>query len=126
MPNMVLNRTFTLTTLRGHSISFTANTPVHVPPDVFADAVAIGAQLADGGAPDILPPQKNDRAPDPNDRAPLILAAIEEIVTGNERKDFTSGGIPSVKAVERVAGFDVDAKEVAVVWQQYHDAKAGK
>ena len=90
-------------------------------------AIAIGAQPADGSDPNVLEDKKDSKAPaDPAERSPLILAAVEKIVAGNERKDFTAAGSPTVKAVERELGFDVDAREIAAVWQEYHEKKAAQ
>lgn len=125
LPKLVLNRDYVLTTLKGHTISFVKGEPTHVPTAVYADAIAIGAQPADGSDPDVLKEENKRTIPnDPSERNPLILAAILKIVEGNERKDFTAAGSPTVKAVERELGFDVDAREIAGMWQEYHDKKA--
>jgi hypothetical protein len=127
LPKLTLNRNYVLTTTKGHSIAFKKGEPTHVPAAVYQDALAIGAQPADGSDPDVLQDEKVNKAPaDPAERNPLILAAIEKIVAGNERKDFTAAGSPTVRAVERELGFDVDAREVAGVWQEYHEKKAAQ
>lgn len=127
LPKLTLNRNYVLTTTKGHSIAFKKGEPTHVPAIVYQDAIAIGAQPADGSDPDVLQDEKVNKAPaDPAERNPLILAAIEKIVAGNERKNFTAAGSPTVKAVERELGFDVDAREVAGVWQEYHEKKAAQ
>jgi hypothetical protein len=127
LPKLVLNRDYVLTTTKGHSIAFKKGEPTHVPASCYQDAIAIGAQPEDGSDPNVLEDQKVNKAPsDPAKRNPLILAAIEKIVAGNERKDFTAAGSPTVKAVEREVGFDVDAREVAAMWQEYHEKKAAK
>jgi len=127
LPKLVLNRDYVLTTTKGHVIAFKKGEPTHVPAAVYQDAIAIGAQPEDGSEPNVLKDEKTVKAPaDPAERNPLILAAIEKIVAGNERKDFTAAGSPTVKAIEREVGFDVDAREVAAVWQQYHEKKAAQ
>jgi hypothetical protein len=127
LPKLVLNRNYVLATTKGHTIAFEKGEPTHVPASCYQDAIAIGAQPADGSDPDVLKDEKTDKAPaDPAERNPLILAAIEKIVAGNERKDFTAAGSPTVKAVERELGFDVDAREIAGVWQEYHEKKAAQ
>lgn len=127
LPKLVLNRDYVLTTTKGHVITFKKGEPTHVPAAVYQDAIAIGAQPEDGSEPNVLKDEKTYKAPaDPAERNPLILAAIEKIVAGNERKDFTAAGSPTVKAVEREVGFDVDAREVATVWQEYHEKKAAQ
>ncbi|GIV03792.1 MAG: hypothetical protein KatS3mg015_2622 [Fimbriimonadales bacterium] len=127
LPKLVLNRDYVLTTTKGHSIAFKKGEPTHVPASCYQDAIAIGAQPEDGSDPNVLEDQKVNKAPsDPAERNPRILAAIEKIVAGNERKDFTAAGSPTVRAVEREVGFDVDAREVAAMWQEYHEKKAAK
>ena len=127
LPKLVLNRDYVLTTLKGHSIAFKKGEPTHVPASCYQDAIAIGAQPEDGSDPNVLEDPKVSKAPsDPAERNPLILAAIEKIVAGNERKDFTAAGSPTVRAVERELGFDVDAREVAAMWQEYHEKKAAQ
>ena len=127
LPKLVLNRDYVLPTTKGHAIAFKKGAPTHVPASCYQDAIAIGAQPEDGSEPNVLEDKKVSKAPaDPAERNPLILAAIEKVVTGNERKDFTAAGSPTVKAVERELGFDVDAREIVVVWQEYHEKKAAQ
>ena len=124
-PKLVLNRNYTLATLYGHRIRFTAGEPISVPPIVYQDALAIGAQPVDGEAVDVLGEGDKDHAPvDPGARRAQITAAIELLVEENARKDFTAAGTPAAKAVEREVGFSVDAREVAEAWKAYHEAKA--
>lgn len=127
LPKLTLNRDYVLATTKGHTIAFKKGEPTHVPAAVYQDAIAIGAQPADGSDPNVIEDEKTDKAPaDPAERNPLILAAIEKIVAGNARKDFTAAGSPTVKSVERELGFDVDAREIAGVWQEYHEKKAAQ
>lgn len=127
LPKLTLNRDYVMATTKGHTIAFKKGEPTHVPASCYQDAIAIGAQPSDGSDPDVLKDEKVDKAPaDPAERNPLILTAIEKIVAGNARKDFTAAGSPSVKAVERELGFDVDAREIAGVWRDYHEKKAAQ
>lgn len=127
LPLLALNRNFTLTTNRGHSIAFVKGKPTHVPRAVYQEAMAIGALPVDGEEVDLLGDEKKDAAPsDPAERAPIILKAIEDLVLGNQREDFTAAGSPTVEAVGRTVGFKVQAKEIQSVWQTYHDKKAAE
>ena len=122
---LVLNRNFTLTTTKGHSIAFVKGEPTQVPPAIYQEALAIGAIPPDGADPVVEDVVKTDNAPgDPAERAPLILAAIEKLVAENARDNFTAAGSPTVDAVSKLVGFKVQSKEIAAVWQQYHDEKA--
>lgn len=124
---LVLNRNFTLTTTKGHSVKFVKDEPTHVPPAIYQDALAIGAIPPNGDTPVVEERVKTDAAPaDPADRAPLILAAIEVLVAAGNREDFTAAGSPTVNAVTKQVGFPVQSKEIASVWQTYHDKVATK
>ena len=116
---MVLNRNYTLRTLLGHTIEFRRNIPTHVPPNIRSQAIAIGAVLADGSDPDVLPDelQVNSAPHDLVDRVAAVREAIETIVRRNERLDFTAAGIPTVAAVAQVTGWKVQAREIAEEWQ---------
>lgn len=122
---LVLNRNYVLTTTKGHSVAFEKGKPTHVPPAIYQEALAIGAIPPDGEDPQVEDVVKTDNAPgDPAERAPLILAAIEKLVAENARENFTAAGSPTVDAVAKAVGFKVQSKEIATVWQQYHDKQA--
>jgi hypothetical protein len=126
--NMTLNRDYVLATNKGHSIAFKKDVPTHVPGIVYQNAIAIGAVPSDGDAPNVLPPEDDEAPPitDADDRTKHIMGAIEKLVARNERGDFTAAGAPAVDAVFDLTGFRAQAKEIAVVWQAYRDAKAEK
>lgn len=124
LPLLVLNRNYTLTSTKGHSIAFVKDKPTLVPAALYQEALAIGA-LPENGEIDMLDDDKKEQAPmDPAERNPLILAAIEELVERNERGDFTAAGAPTVEAIVKIVGFKVQSKEIATVWQEYHEKKA--
>lgn len=125
-PRLVLRRNYVMTSSFGHSIEFIKDVPTHVPDFIYHEALAIGAQTEDGTTVDMIGEPTSDKTPnDPVERSRLITMAIEDIVERNERREFTAAGSPSVKAVERAVGFDVDAREIQTLWQKYHDDKAG-
>ena len=119
MPLYTLNRNYLLRTTSG-VISFNKGEPTHVPSHMEREVVAIGAEIAEGSAPELLEPEKK-LAPSPvgDDRREQIATAIELIVDRNESNDFTGSGRPSVKAVERILGFDVDQSEVNSAWNDF-------
>jgi hypothetical protein len=122
---LVTNRDITLNTTKGHSLEFKAGVPTHVPGVVYQDAIAIGAVPAEGGAPNLpTEPSKPEPVTDVDDRAAHIMEAIKLLVERNGRGDFTAAGAPTVDAVFDITGFRAQAKEIAVVWQSYRDAKA--
>lgn len=121
----VLNRNYVLSTELGHSIQFIKDEPVYVPPVVQARAIAIGATPADGSDPEVLGAESVKHDPqDPQERNPLIMDAILQLVARNERDDFNAAGMPRVDAVSKIVDFKVSAQEIAGQWQAYHDTKA--
>lgn len=116
MPVYTLNRNHVLRTTSG-VISFYKGEKTFVPKHMEREALAIGAEIVDGEAPDPLGPEKVLPAiPAGEDRREQIIAAIEMLVERNDSSDFTGSGSPSVKAVARLLGFDVERSELADAW----------
>jgi len=127
LPKLVLNRDYVMSTNKGHVIEFKKGKAINVPAMVFKDAIAIGAQPADGSDPDVIDNDKKAAPPaDPVERNPIIKKAILELVDANEREDFTAAGTPTVDAVSKAVGFKVSSKEIAGVWQEINDDKAAQ
>lgn len=119
---LVLARNFTLSSAKGHAVTFVKDVPTHVPPSIYQEAMAIGAIPPEGDAPFHEERAKTDAAPvDPTERAPLILSVVELLADENLSTNFTAAGVPSVDAVTKLVGFKVQSKEIAQVWQMYHD-----
>lgn len=122
---LVLNRSYTLISTKGYAVRFEKGKPVHVPPPVYAEAIAIGAQPEDGSDPNVLDDEVKDTAPtDSVERLAKVSEAIEKLVARNAREDFTAAGAPSVRAVSQEAGFRVDVREISAAWQARHDRLA--
>lgn len=122
---LVLNRNYTLATTKGHVIAFTKGVPTVVPSIVYQECLAIGAQTADGEAPTVEEVIKTDGAPeDHGARGPMIMQAIKTLVAQNSRESFTAAGSPTVDAVAKIVGFKPQSKEIAIVWQEYHEEVA--
>lgn len=124
MPNYTLNRNYTLRSTSG-VIQFVKGEPTFVPRHMEREVVAIGGELADLDvvAPTLVP---QDAAlpdvPRGEDRSEQIQIAMALIVERNESSDFTASGSPTVKAVEKITGFDVDRNEVASAWTKFKQA----
>jgi hypothetical protein len=121
MPMMQLHRSFRLATLKGHSVRFEKNTPTHVPNEVVAEAIAIGAIVVDGEEFDVTPkdaPKPNAGPAEAAVREEQILDAINALVMENDRESFTAGGIPKDKAVSGLVGYRVQKSEVMAVWMK--------
>ena len=119
MPLMKLRRNYRLATIKGHSVVFTADKPTWVPSVIVAEAIAIGAEIADATEVDITPPESPAPNTGPVDAAAReadILAAINTLVRRNDREDFTSGGLPKIYSISGLTSYRVDKKELEAVW----------
>lgn len=118
MPLMKLRRAYRLATTKGHAVAFEKDKPVYVPPEIVAEAVAIGAEAVDGEV-DVTPqdpPPKNSGPADALEREKQLLDAMAMLVAENVRENFTAGGVPTQKAMERLLGFEVSRKEINDGW----------
>lgn len=117
MPEYVLNRTHLFQSTLGHTLSFVKGKPAYVPPILEREVAAIGGERVDGKRVELLddptPEQSNLGA---EERAALITEAFKVLIEKNDSKDFTAAGVPTVKAVERELGIDVDRVEVVDAW----------
>ena len=125
MPEFVLNRNYTLATIKGHVIRFEKGLPTYVPPIIVAEAVAIGAVAVDGEVPDVLGPEAVVvSAPVGDERKAKLFEAFKALVARNGRNDFTGAGVPSQKAVDKLIGFETDTREILEAWAEYRVAQA--
>ena len=60
---------------------------------------------------------------DPLKRRADIIAAIELIVQKAEREDFTAAGLPHPKAVSKITGYTISAKERDEAWQEINKSE---
>lgn len=124
MPDYVLNRNYTHRSLLGHSVEFKKGEPVFVPPILEKEVVAIGAQRVDGENPAVVEEvKKAEEVLSDEQRKEELYAAFDLIVERNDSGDFTAQGIPTVKAVEKIVGFNVEKKEVAESYAAYRIVK---
>ena len=125
MPLYVLNRNMVFSTTKG-VISFTKGQPAYVPPHMERDVVAIGGERVDGDTPSLTPKESPaSSTPYGEERETQIHVAFDLLTERNDPNDFTGSGCPTVKAVEKITGFDVDRSEVGQLWQAYKLTKAG-
>lgn len=118
MPKFTLNRDKTVVGLNGRSIEFVKGEATHVPPDMIADVVAIGAVPEDDA---VLNEPEVAKAPQGDERKLLIRTAMEDMVATNIREDFTASGAPHNKKLSDRVGFAVDARERDAVWAELRE-----
>jgi len=117
MPEFTLHRNFLLRTTKGHTIRFEKDSPVYVPPVCVPDAVAIGAQAVEEASAQVLPDETPEPPPlTPDQRKVKIREAIEMMIGRNERSDFTASGLPDLRKLNPLVGFDVSTREREEVW----------
>lgn len=126
--NFVLNRNHTHRSTMGHVISFKKGEPVYVPPVCRKEVVALGAECTDeafDSAAEALGEEKHV-APEltPVERAQKMREAFEVLLEKNQRQDFTGGGMPTPRAIERETQLVVDRTELTPVWLAYKEEKA--
>ena len=128
MPYFTLNRDWVLSGF-GHVINFYKGEETWVPPLLVSAAVAIGAQAVDGDNPDPLPPEAPVEELVPlEERDTLIFAAFEQVLARADqeayREDFNAQGQPNVKAIEKIVGFNITAKERNELWLKFQAQQA--
>lgn len=124
MPLYTLNRNYTHRSTSG-VISFQKGEPAFVPPYMEKEIIAIGGDRVDGDTPDVLDPEKVLPPPlSHQEREDELYGAFALLIDRNDSKDFTGAGTPTIKAVEKIIGFDVDKVEIADMWAKYKLAKA--
>jgi len=113
----VLNRNYVLRSTTGHIINFEKNVPIHIPPILYADVRAIGAEAADGSVVNVLPDDPVAKViPQGTERNEAITTAMIMLRDENARNDFTAQGLPQVKSIEKLVGFDIDKEERDTLW----------
>lgn len=119
MPHFTLHRNYTLRTLRGLSFQFVKGEPLFIPPFCVPEAVAIGAIPVDE---DIDVIEKEYVPPPPmtmDERKEKLHVAFEALIKRQDRGDFTASGLPHVKKIADITGFELTTKERDQFWQEY-------
>lgn len=120
----ILNRDHTLSTTLGHTIEFIKGQPVHVPHEVWNQALGIGAMPEED-----LPQTKvaaTSEPEDPNERREAIMAGFAAMVQAGKRESFMASGAPHVKALAAQIGFILDNKERDSLWAAFQISRLGK
>lgn len=125
MSKFMMQRDRTVASLSGHIIAFKKGEPIHVPPAAYSEVMAAGAVPVDD---DFVQPADPDATTtdsgeslDPVARKDKIIAAFETLKARNERGDFGADGKPHPKAITKLVGFLVEARERNQLWAEYLD-----
>lgn len=119
----VLNRNYKLRSTSGHMLDITKGEPFDAAALLANELIAIGAECLDGKV-DVLGEEKPEKIPlSPADREAAILTAMTMMAEENSRNDFTAQGLPNVKKIEAIVGFDIDTKERDALWTKFKTAE---
>lgn len=108
--HFILNRDLNLASITGHSVAFKKDEPTFVPPPMWNEVKALGAEPTedlpvDANAPISIAPTEQA------ERDLAIKEAIEALTLKNDREDFGAGGKPHLKPLSDFVGWTVNAKE---------------
>ena len=113
----ILNRDKTVASTLGHCVAFKKGEPTHVPPDMYAAAIAAGAVPEDDLAEDVV--KRPDHPTEPAEREAILFDVFAALVLRNSSDDFTAGGSPKESVLNAAAGFKVPAKEREAAWTKF-------
>jgi hypothetical protein len=106
----ILNRDLELASTSGHAVSFKKDQPTFVPPPMWKEVKALGAEPTEEIPEDLKEPVS--KVPeDQDERDKEIRAAIEALTLKNQREDFGAGGKVNLKPLSDFVGWTVSAKE---------------
>jgi hypothetical protein len=108
--NFTLNRSKTVASKSGHCVVFVKDVPTFVVPEMWPEVLAIGA-LSEGDIPEAIFVGNEKEPTDDAVRYAELKAAVELLTLRNTREDFTAGGVPHLKPLADVLGWQVGAKE---------------
>lgn len=119
MPQYTLNRAAVLRTTGGSSFKFEPGKPVNIPQIFEADVISMGGQLVGGSSTPFIEVDGGVRTSVPLDeREALVRMAFADILAKNDSRDF-AGSAPSIKAVIKYSGIELDRGELADYWQAF-------
>lgn len=116
--NFIMMRDRVVSSVTGHSVSFKKGVATHVPPEMYAEVMAVGA-VPEEELPEEEPAKGPVEPTDPVEREEAVMAAFTTLVTRNVREDFTAGGAPHAKALQRELGWTLHNKERDILWVKF-------
>lgn len=120
--NFVLNSDRVYASTLGHAIAFKKGELTHVPPALYQEVIGIGA-VPEEDLPE--QPQSSVTVPEePHLREAAMNAVFEKLVLANKSGDFTAGGQPKDKVMERELGWSVDGPELSAAWKKFKQGPA--
>lgn len=118
-----LHRNYTLSTTKGHSITFKKGERTWIPPIIVQDAMAIGVILEE--QVEVLAAEAaRSEAMSDDKRREQVFAAFEKLMLRNNRGDFTASGLPHPKKMAEFINFEIGEKLRDDLWKQYNQMKS--
>ncbi len=103
----------------GHAVEFFPGKATHVPRELHRMVVAAGAQPVDGDEVEFETKTTEVHVPtDPAERNEMLKMALADMRLSEDREIFTANGVPKVKAVATMLGYEVTAAEVGAAWSE--------
>lgn len=125
MPEFISLRSFSLSSLTGHSAVFEAGVPKDIPAALVPDAMAAGCVPANEASIPFHDDASRAKVEFVGDvRRSMLYLAVKAVAEKNDSKEFDGGGVPKTAAVVSRLGFEVQRKEVTDIWQEYTEMKA--
>lgn len=112
-----LGRNRIFASVMGHTIEFVKGEATHVPNECHAEVMAIGAIPEEDIPEQEL--QANERPRDPTAVERAVFAVFEKMVLRNDSTEFSAGGMPHPKSLEKHLGWKVDARERDDLWKKF-------
>lgn len=123
MALMMMQRDFVIKAL-GHSIPFKTGEEQWVPPECHAEAMKYGAVPVDKDVDlELEPAPVRPKAVTGQDRDEALFDAVKYLKQTNEADNFGANGLPKVKAVASIVGFDVSGAERDGAWNKMMKAE---
>ena len=117
MAFMIMQRDFVVRA-NGHSIGFTAGKEQWVPPECHSEAMKFGAVPVDKKAKlNLEKAPERPKVVSGADRDVAMFDACVYLKSKNSTSDFGANGLPKVKALCSIVGFDVSSVERDKAWR---------
>ncbi len=104
-------------TLSGHILIFKANEPKFVPEIARPEMLEYGILPVNGDLPIEEVTVEDKVVLVGAARTKAIDDAINQLVEENDNKNFSASGVPHVKSIEAIIGFDISAKDRDKAWK---------
>lgn len=117
----------------GHTLVITPE-GVEVPETFRREAISRGAEPLGSDGANLAPVHQSNAGGDDDDdaksteekRLELIKVALRTMLSGADEEDFTAAGLPNLKRLQFLAGFNVPRTEADAAWAQVQAEEAGK